>query len=382
MVIKTMWRKTITALTLAAFLSGGALASRAASVSQLENQHALLRQQIAGERSTLAGTAAQAQDVQARLNAVDASLVTTGSRLARTGALEMQSANDLVQGEARLARLKADMAGERRQVGAVLKFIQEEGPGSYLSVLMGAQSFSDFLGRMVYLRSLVSYQVGVLKKFHGQETREAAQVRSLRQQVSSLAAMARTARAAEIEYQAQAGQRKTLLAQLDSQRSVEAAMVSRLEQQDSALMQAIHQLEAAAKNLPPGQIGSIVTAMAEQYGVDPALIWDIIRQESGGNANATSRAGAEGLMQLMPGTAAELGVTDPYDPKQNIRGGVAYFAQLLKQFNGNVALALAAYNAGPGAVRNYGGIPPYQETQNYVKKILGEYQKSASAGPG
>ncbi len=380
--IKTMWRKTITALTLAAFLSGGALASRAASVSQLENQHALLRQQIAGERSTLAGTAAQAQDVQARLNAVDASLVTTGSRLARTGALEMQSANDLVQGEARLARLKADMAGERRQVGAVLKFIQEEGPGSYLSVLMGAQSFSDFLGRMVYLRSLVSYQVGVLKKFHGQETREAAQVRSLRQQVSSLAAMARTARAAEIEYQAQAGQRKTLLAQLDSQRSVEAAMVSRLEQQDSALMQAIHQLEAAAKNLPPGQIGSIVTAMAEQYGVDPALIWDIIRQESGGNANATSRAGAEGLMQLMPGTAAELGVTDPYDPKQNIRGGVAYFAQLLKQFNGNVALALAAYNAGPGAVRNYGGIPPYQETQNYVKKILGEYQKSASAGPG
>ena len=109
--------------------------------------------------------------------------------------------------------------------------------------------------------------------------------------------------------------------------------------------------------------------------VDPALIKAIIANESGFNANATSNVGAQGLMQLMPGTAAGLGVTDAYDPAQNVAGGTKYIKGLLGKFNGDVRLAVAAYNAGPGAVEKYGGVPPYAETQNYVQNVLASYAK-------
>lgn len=112
-----------------------------------------------------------------------------------------------------------------------------------------------------------------------------------------------------------------------------------------------------------------VRELAPAYGVDPELAVRVMRQESGGNPNALSQAGAIGLMQLMPDTAAGLGV-DPRDPEQNIRGGLEYLRQQKEKF-GSWGLALAAYNAGPGAVEKHGGVPPYQETQQYVSKILG-----------
>jgi soluble lytic murein transglycosylase-like protein len=127
--------------------------------------------------------------------------------------------------------------------------------------------------------------------------------------------------------------------------------------------------------LPPAQIDRLVSISAATWGVDPALVKAIIANESGFNAEATSGVGAQGLMQLMPGTAAGLGVANAYDPVQNVSGGTRYIRGLLDRFNGDLPKAVAAYNAGPGAVEKYGGIPPYPETQNYVQNVLASYDK-------
>jgi soluble lytic murein transglycosylase-like protein len=114
--------------------------------------------------------------------------------------------------------------------------------------------------------------------------------------------------------------------------------------------------------------------LSEKYGVDPDLARAVMRLESGGNPNAVSSAGAIGLMQLMPGTAKGLGV-DPKDPKRNIEGGIKYLSQLSDKYNGDFEKTLAAYNAGSGRVDSYGGIPPFPETERYVKNVLALYRK-------
>jgi soluble lytic murein transglycosylase-like protein len=128
----------------------------------------------------------------------------------------------------------------------------------------------------------------------------------------------------------------------------------------------------------PAQIGTgpvpfaaMIDAAAKKYGVDPALLAGLVKAESNFNPNARSGVGAQGLTQLMPATARGLGVTNSLDPAQALDGGARFLGGLLKQFKGNESLALAAYNAGPGAVQKFGGIPPYEETQRYVPKVLG-----------
>jgi len=126
------------------------------------------------------------------------------------------------------------------------------------------------------------------------------------------------------------------------------------------------------------KITEMIREVSDRYRVDPALVRAVIQTESNWNSNAVSRVGAQGLMQLVPGTAQQLGVSNAFDPKQNLDGGVRYLHSLLERYNGDLDKALAAYNAGPGAVDRAGGIPRYRETRNYVQKVTDSYYRPGS----
>ena len=131
--------------------------------------------------------------------------------------------------------------------------------------------------------------------------------------------------------------------------------------------------------LTPVDLHLMLSKAGSQHNVDEDLLASVVKAESGGNAHAVSRCGARGLMQLMPGTAAQLGVADSFQPEQNIQGGSAYLDGLLTRYHDNIALALAAYNAGPEAVDRYHGIPPFHETRVYVARVIHEFNRRVSA---
>ncbi len=135
----------------------------------------------------------------------------------------------------------------------------------------------------------------------------------------------------------------------------------------------------ANSNLNPADLHQMLVKAGSEHNLDVDLLASLVKAESGGNAHAVSRTGARGLMQLMPGTAASLGVEDSFEPNQNVRGGTAYLDALLTRYHDQLALALAAYNAGPAAVDKYRGIPPYRETRAYVARVIHEFNRRVLA---
>jgi soluble lytic murein transglycosylase-like protein len=151
-----------------------------------------------------------------------------------------------------------------------------------------------------------------------------------------------------------------------------------------AAAQATARTEPAAEKekdtkLSPADLHEMLAKAGVDHNLDVDLLASLVKAESGGNARAVSRAGARGLMQLMPGTAAELGVGDSFKPDQNVRGGSTYLDALLIHYHNNLALALAAYNAGPAAVDRYNGIPPFHETRVYVARVIHEFNRRVLA---
>jgi len=136
---------------------------------------------------------------------------------------------------------------------------------------------------------------------------------------------------------------------------------------------------SAAARLTPIDLAQMLTRAGEQHNLDVDLLASVVKAESNGNARAVSHAGAQGLMQLMPKTAAGLGVNDSFEPGENVRGGSTYLDALLTRYHNNLALALAAYNAGPEAVDKYHGIPPYRETRVYVARVIHEFNRRVLA---
>jgi len=134
-----------------------------------------------------------------------------------------------------------------------------------------------------------------------------------------------------------------------------------------------------SSKLTTADLGEILSRAGKEHNLDVDLLASVVKAESDGNANAVSHAGAQGLMQLMPGTAADLGVKDSFQPEQNVGGGSAYLDWLLTRYRDNLALALAAYNAGPDAVDKYHGIPPYHETRVYVARVIHEFNRRVLA---
>ncbi|MGN1152763.1 MAG: lytic transglycosylase domain-containing protein [Candidatus Gastranaerophilaceae bacterium] len=136
---------------------------------------------------------------------------------------------------------------------------------------------------------------------------------------------------------------------------------------------------SANSNISHKDIDALIDKYSSQNNLDPDFVKAVVKQESGFNPNAKSHCGAMGLMQLMPATAQGLGVTNAFDAEQNIYGGTKYLKGLMDRFGNNKELALAAYNAGPNAVKKYNGIPPYKETQNYVKNVMASYGRFKDA---
>lgn len=352
-----------------------AAAASAAKLNQLEQELHTVHVNLVNDRAKIDAVSQQESVTSAQLAAVGTQIALTQSGIDATQRHIRTTQANITRTQQHLDRTVQRMHREQGHLDTVLVFAEEQGPIGYLSVLLHVSSFDDFVARLGMLADISTYERGLVHHLGAEEASMQRDLRTLSRTRATLQRQKANLVSQRSYLSKIADQRAAVLSQLRSEQASLAGLEQNLVAQGNQLWGAIRQIERelADGQLTASQLFSLVQSIAALYGVDPYLVLAVIHQESGGNSHAISSVGAEGLMQLMPQTAKDLGVTDPFNPQQNVKGGIAYLAYLLHLFKGNVIWAIAAYNAGPGAVEYYHGIPPYPETQNYVKDVMWYY---------
>lgn len=382
------------------------LNGKKARLDQLASELASAQNRAGVSAAAAARAKARLTATESLLQATEARVTAAQERLAETQALYRRTAMKLQATRRRLARERVLFAGQ-------LRLVEEHGSVGYLSVMVGSHSFADFISRVAMLGQIAAQAAIEVHAIHTEAVAVAAQEAAVGREKMGLQETADTLAAEESSL----NQTRMLVAteeaqavQAHSQAVAQAQTVSYSVQQVQQQMATLRAEQATLKTQMASLSGEIarmasrvgtliqsfsdgnlsreqlyramlpvVQPIAQRFGLSPALIIAVITEESGGNQSAVSSTGAIGLMQLEPGTAASLGI-DPYNTEQNVLGGSLYLSQMLQMFGGNLSLALAAYNAGPGAVEQNGNqVPTY--CQAYVNNIEALYQLYQSYGP-
>jgi soluble lytic murein transglycosylase-like protein len=367
---------TVAAAVLGAGLAPVAEAATSAQLQQAQAQEQQVNTQLSSAQARYSADLDAWDAAVSRFDAAEAQLRAGADRLSTLTSQLAAARTVLAQDQAAVAAQQQVEAADHAKADQGLVDIQQNGSVSFLNVLLGATTFSDFLTRFSFLRTLWDLEVRWLQQAQAAEARLQALEQKQQAEVDAVANL--QAQAAQQVVALQAQDAAANAAQQQASQDLQAAdgVVQQLLSEKNGLLAKIRAILAALESgsVPWSQVLQDIDALAAQFGISPQLVEAVVLQESGGQTNAKSYAGAEGLMQLMPATAQALGVSNPYDPVQNLTGGITYLLEQLKQFNGNLTDALAAYNAGPYAVKEYGGVPPYQQTQNYVADVMALYR--------
>jgi soluble lytic murein transglycosylase len=389
-----------------------------AAINQTVAQMDQLNQDLSSAKAQIGSTGAQIQSTNHDIQITQNLLATTQARLAQT---EKQLAVTTVAYQrttALVARTKRQLVHQGHLLSAQLQLIEERGSIGYIDVILGARSFSEFISRAQILGQVAAaaaHEVQVIKNEEAHYTLEQDNLKResvfLSESKNSIArrqsllsgeqALLTRERQRAIVLQTDAEQeastvsvglneRQRLVEQLQGQRSQLASGMASLKSRIASL---VSQIQALVSQFNDGSLTRqalynalvpLVSPIAEQWGVPVPLVIAVITVESGGNSSAVSSAGAIGLMQVEPGTAQDIAsavglsastvMQELYNPSDNVELGTYYLHYTLGLFGSNTPLAVAAYNAGPGAVQQYGGIPPYPQTQHYVADVMSLYQ--------
>lgn len=382
------------------------LTGKQARLDQLASELANAQDQASASAAAEARDQARLKVTEGLLQATEARVTAAKARLRATEALYRATAAKLAITERRLIHERALFAGQ-------LRLVEEHGSIGYLSVMVGSHSFADFVSRVAMLGQIAAQAAIEVHAIHTEVVAVAAQKAAAGREKAALAETASTLAAQESSLNqtrmlvaAEAAQAAQAHSQAEVQAQTVSYSVQQVQQQMAELRAEQDALKAQMASLSSeisriaSRVGTLIRSfsngnlsreqlyramlpvvepIAQRFGLSPALIIAVITEESGGNQSAVSSTGAIGLMQLEPGTAASLGI-DPYNTEQNVLGGSLYLSQMLQMFGGNLSLALAAYNAGPGAVEQNGNqVPSY--CQQYVGNIEALYQLYQSYGP-